>query len=290
MGRRDQLHGATTMHDVRIAVVQMNSRVGDLESNLARMERFLEDAATRDVEIVCFPELSISGYNPGDSRVPEPQPLPGPYSERLAQMGRQFNLVFLTGLLERGHNGVVYNTQVVAGPDGVLGWYRKTHVPTSEIGTWSCGGALPLFSHPKLKFGVEICYDSHFPEVSTALAERGAELLFFPHASGGPETAPEKRARWLRYMPARAYDNTVFIAVCNQVGDNGAGRVFAGVSFICNPHGVVIAEARSSDSEELVIAELKSAELTTARNVPESFFRHFRRPEKYSEWLARGDS
>jgi N-carbamoylputrescine amidase len=196
--------------------------------------------------------------------------------------------MFLAGLLERGENGIVYNTQVVVAPGGILGHYRKTHVPTSEIGTWSCGGALPVFRHPKAVFGMEICYDSHFPEVSTALAERGAEVLFLPHASGGTETAQEKKARWLRYMPARAYDNAVFAAVCNQVGDNGAGRTFAGVSFICDPTGKVVAEAKSSDCEEMVIADLKASGLTAARSVPEGVFRHFRRPEKYAEWLAQG--
>ncbi|MBI4218954.1 MAG: nitrilase [Chloroflexi bacterium] len=274
------------MLDVRIAVVQMTSRVGDFEGNLARVQKFLKQASAGGVDIVCFPELCISGYNTGDARNPEPQPLAGPWSDRLVRLAREANLVFLAGLLERGENGIVYNTQVVAGPNGILGHYRKTHVPTTEIGTWSCGGALPVFRHHKVTYGLEICYDSHFPEVSTALAERGAEVLFLPHASGGTETAADKKARWLRYMPARAYDNTVFVAVCNQVGDNGAGRTFVGVSFVCDPAGKIIAEAKTGDSEEMVIADLKSSELAAARSVPESFFRHFRRPEKYAEWLT----
>ena len=180
----------------------------------------------------------------------------------------------------------MYNTQVVFGPDGMGGTYRKTHVPTSEIGTWSQGCDLPVFHHPKVKFGVEICYDSHFPELSTALAERGAELLFLPHASPGDETAAEKKKRWLRYIPARSYDNTVFAAVCNKVGDNGADEKFAGVTFVCDPLGRVIAQAKRSDREEMVVADLKAAVLEEARSVPLGFFRHFRRPELYQRWWA----
>ena len=274
------------MLDTRIAMVQMTSRVGDIAGNISRIESFLKEASESSVDIVCFPELGVCGYNAGDTSTPVPEPIPGPATERLEALARSYGITFLAGLLERGQNGVVYNTQVVFAPDGMMGGYRKTHVPTTEIGTFSQGRDLPVFDHPKVRFGIEICYDSHFPEVSTALAERGADLLFLPHASAGDETAEEKKARWLRYIPARAYDNTVFTAICNQVGDNGAGRSFAGITFVCDPRGRVIAEAKHSDQEEMVVADLKAADLQEVRNVRESFFRHFRRPELYDLWRS----
>lgn len=278
------------MLDIRLAMVQMTSRVGDAKGNIARIETYLGEAAARSADIVCFPELSVSGYNAGNTSLPEPEPIPGPSTEALQALARRSGVTFLAGLLERGPNGVVYNTQLVLWPDGSYGTYHKTHVPTTEIGTWSQGLELGVFSHPKVRFGVEICYDSHYPEVSTALAERGAELLLLPHASGGPETAEEKRARWLRYMPARAYDNTVFAAVCNQVGDNGEGRDFVGVTFVCDPLGRVIAEASRGDQEEMVVADLKASSLQEARRVPEAFYRHFRRPELYERWAKQQDA
>ena len=117
------------------------------------------------------------------------------------------------------------------------------------------------------------------------LAEHGAEILFFPHASDMNETAEQKKPRWMRYMPARAYDNTVYMAVCNHVGDNGAGRGFSGVSFICDARGRVVAESVSGTDEEMVVADLKAADLAEARSVPETFFRHFRRPEMYARGM-----
>lgn len=272
------------MRDIRIAVVQLQSRVGATAANIASIDRFATEAARRSVDMVCFPELCVCGYNAGDQRVPAAEPLDGDAVRALEKVGKRHGVTFLAGLLERAASGIVYNTQVVIGPQGLLGCYRKTHVPTSENGTWSQGGELPLFTHAKARFGVEICYDSHFPEVSALLAAKGAEILFLPHASGGRETPTEKKARWLRYMPARAYDNTVYVAVCNQVGDNGAGRVFAGVSFICDARGQIIAEAQSGTEEEMVVADLKAADLEEARRVPETFFRHFRRPEIYAQW------
>lgn len=287
------------MLDTRIAAVQMNCPVGKPSANIAAIARFLRQAKAKDVDIVCFPELGVSGYNTADAAgrsisggpLPEPEPVPGPSSEKLAKLGRDMKIWFLAGILERDPSGIVFNTQCVFGPSGLIGKYRKTHVPTAEVGTFCHGADLPVFSHPKVRFGVEICYDSHFPEVSTALAGRGAELLFLPHASGGAsrkggegEPAGEKKARWLRYMPARAYDNTVFVAVCNQSGENGAGRDFAGVSFMCDPQGRVIAESRDGGRDEMVVADLAAADLSESRRVPDSFFRHFRRPELYDRW------
>ncbi|MCZ6539790.1 MAG: nitrilase, partial [Chloroflexi bacterium] len=177
-------------------------------------------------------------------------------------------------------------------PAGVEGKYRKTHVPTTEIGTWRHGDDLPIFSHPKIRFGIEICYDTHFPEVSTALADKGAELIFMTHASGGEESAADKQARWERYVPARAYDNTVFAAICNQVGDNGAGHDFQGVTFVCDPTGKIMARSKATavdgppgaQREQIVIASLLTSSLEQARQIPETFFRHFRRPEIYDSW------
>lgn len=272
------------MLDMRIAMVQMRCVVGDPDRNIGAVSEFLDEARKQSVDLVCFPELGISGYNAGNSATPAPEPIPGPSSKKLEAIGVEKRVTFLAGLLERDTSGIVYNTQIACGPDGTIGAYRKTHVPTTEIGTWSQGCAAPVFEHPRARYGIEICYDSHFPEVSTVLASRGAEIIFFPHASSGTETPEEKFERWLRYVPARAYDNGVFVAICNQVGDNGAGRNFPGVTFVCDPRGRVIARSESGDRDEMVVADLKAADLAEARATPETFFRHFRRPEIYRQW------
>lgn len=269
------------MQDVRIGMVQMTCRVGDVEGNIARMEEFLKEAAAIDVDLVCFPELSIQGYTAGDSSRSTPEQIPGPSTEALSIISRALKITFLAGLLERDLSGVVYNSQVIFGPQGTVGSYRKTHVPTREIGTWSCGNSLPVFNHAKICYGIQICYDSHFPEMSTTLSEHGAEILFLPHASGVGATAVNKKAGWLRYIPARALDNTVFVAVCNQVGDNGTGKVFSGGSFVCDPRGKVITETKTN-KEEMIVTDLMAGDLARARHVSDSFFRHFRRPEIYS--------
>ena len=273
----------------------MTSRVGDIEGNLASIDRMLGEAVRLGAEIACFPELSVCGYNTNGrdglarngGHVPPVVEIPGEVTDALLSIGQRHGIWFLVGLLERDSSGIVYNTQLVISPLRIEGKYRKTHVPTTEIGTWRHGDDLPVFDHPKIRFGIEICYDTHFPEVSTALANKGAELIFMPHASGG-ESPPDKQARWERYVPARAYDNTLFAAICNQVGDNGTGNEFQGVTFVCDPTGKLMAQSNGSTAvEEIVIAELQAASLEKARRIPETFFRHFRRPETYDSWKAR---
>ena len=165
------------MQDIRIAVVQMNSRVGDTGGNISTMERFLSAAAAAGVDILCFPELSINGYNAGDTSRPVAESIGGASVQALVELGKRFGLTFMAGLLERDIGGIVYNTQVVFDAQGVVGSYRKNHVPTTENGTWSQGSEMPVFAHEKARYGIEICYDSHFPELSTILAERGADVI-----------------------------------------------------------------------------------------------------------------
>lgn len=174
-----------------------------------------------------------------------------------------------------------YNTQLVISPDGIEGKYRKSHVHTTEISTRRHGDGLPIFDHPKIRFGVEICYGTHFPEISTALADKGAERIFLSHASEVPSPHPISRRAGNGLSPSRVYDNTVFAAICNQMGDNQAGHVFLGVTFVCDPTGKLMIQSSDGSSEEIVLANLKANVLEDACHVPETFFRHFQRPEIY---------
>lgn len=271
------------MQDLRIAMVQMNCRVAEKGRNIDKIARFSEEAGGQNVDIICFPELCVCGYNAGDPSTPEPEPLRADSLRRLEEIAHGSSITLLAGFLERDVSGIVYNTQVICGPEGYVGRYRKTHVPDVEIGTFCHGDALPVFDHTKARYGIEICYDSHFPEVSTILAGKGAEVIFLPHASPG-ESREEKRTRWMRYVPARAYDNNVFVAICNHVGDNGAGRVFTGVTFVCDPNGVVVAEAETGTEEAIVVADLCASTAEESRRNTTMFFRHFRRPEMYRRW------
>jgi predicted amidohydrolase len=266
------------MRDVRVAAAQIASELGALERNLAKHRLLVQQASTAGAHVLCFPELSLCGYpQDGDIAHELARPLDGDLAAGVATLADEHGIVVLAGMLESAPSGVVYNTQLVASPGGRLESYRKTHVPTSEIGRFRQGGELPVFRLEHAVVGVQICYDAHFPEATTVQALAGAEIVFMPHASTGSETRDEKRARWLRYLPARAYDNGVFVLVVNQADPE---RGFPGIAIAFDPWGAILGEAAPNE-EDLLVVDLRAAALVERRAVAETFFPHFRRPELY---------
>jgi len=277
------------MEDIRIAAAQVTCPVGKFAENVEKHCDYTRRAAAAGARIIAFPELSLSGY-PAEDRVPHElaQPLHGEMTQAMLAVSAETGVTVLAGLLERDPSGVIYNTQIVAAPEGLAGAYRKAHVPNSEIHRFYHGDALPVFRAGQTTFGVQICYDAHFPEASRTLALRGAEIIFVCYASPDPcteEGRAGKKARWMHYLPARAFDNRVFVVAANQVGSNGHID-FPGSSLVLDPGGDVMAEAQPLQ-EDLLLADLTQARLNQERADALQFFIHFRRPELYEEVVRR---
>ena len=113
---------------------------------------------------------------------------------------------------------------MVISPRGRTGVYRKLHLAPPEADHFSSGESLPVFHWSGIRFGIQLCYDAHFPQLSTQMAEADADMIFIPHASPRGQAA-EKHQSWMRHLPARAFDNGLFVVACNQTGDNGNGLV-----------------------------------------------------------------
>ena len=157
--------------------------------------------------------------------------------------------------------------------------HRKTHLGPPEKGRYQAADSLKTFSVHGTTIGIQLCYETHFPDISTTMALQGAEILFCPHASprGSGE---EKRESWLRHLPARAFDNGVFLVACNQVGTTSAGLSFPGVALVLGPDGRMDA-AFTGDSEKVLIVSLKSRDLSAVRQNRMSYFLRHRRPSLY---------
>jgi len=247
------------------------------------MESFVQEAADQGANVVCFPEMNITGYSVRKAIRKSAEPIPGPSTEAVLRMATKNNLLILAGLVEVRDGHLLCISQIVVSPDGLMGIYRKVHLGPPERDLYQSGDELPIFQYGGTAFGIELCYDVHFPELSTLLALKGAEVLFLPHAS--PRRSPkEKRNRWLRYLSARAYDNSVFVVTCNQVGDGGAGLTFPGVALILDPKGQMITE-KTGDDEGMIVADLRSNNFIAVRNQKMGFFLPHRRPELYGELL-----
>ncbi len=258
------------MRSLRIAAAVFNSLLGKTRENLERMEHWVAAARSEGAAIVCFPELNVTGYGVDERMKSAAEPVPGVVTEILCDMARRQAVVILAGVAERAADGRVFASHLAVSPSGVSGVYRKLHIAPPEDTVLAAGDRADLFEAAGVRFGIQLCYDAHFPGLSTRMAVNGADVIFMPHAS--PRGTPvEKRSSWMRHLPARAYDNGVFIVACNQTGPNGAGSTFPGVAVAIGPDGRVLAEY-TENREGVMIADLKAEELAAVRGHPMRYF------------------
>ncbi len=259
------------MEDIIVGVIQMNAPCGRIEENLARHDALARKAAKRGAELICFPELSISGHYVDAAAWKCGEPVPGgPSCRAIEALARELNVFISAGIGERRGNAT-YNTQFLVGPGGYIGKYSKTHASGDEYFYFSMGAEFPVFDIGKCKVGMLVCYDIAFPEVARILALNGAEVILAPHASRCGQTKPaEERQRVMNMLKfydrvgwARANDNGVFMIMNNQSGDAGKhlklNIVHGGGMLVKGPDGETISRSRRRRfGEEVMIAELKA--------------------------------
>jgi N-carbamoylputrescine amidase len=268
------------MLDTRIAIVVMNAPFGEVEKNLDAIEKWSTAAAAQGASIVCFPELTLTGYYARPEIRGVAIPADGPEVRRFTAVAEGLNLTILAGMAETDPaTGRIYATHMAAGPEGVIGAYRKTHLGPPEQAVFSAGDSVPVFRTEEFSFGIQLCYDAHFPELSASMALDGAEVLFMPHASPG-RSPDEKLASWMRHMPARAFDNGLYVIACNQCGKNGQGLSFPGVSVVIGPSGDVLASYAGMDAH-MTLMDLFSDDLASVRGHRMRYFLPNRRPGLY---------
>jgi predicted amidohydrolase len=258
---------------VKVAAVNFEGVWGDKAANLKKIERYLREAAALDIDIVCFPELALSGYEcaegdegPCSLHMDAAETIPGPSTGALEQLCRELDLYAIVGMPERDPDDPerLYISAVVVGPEGLVGSRRKTCVigpPLySETRCFQAGEELPVFETAHGPIGVLICYEfSLAPELTRILSLKGARVVFNLNASPAGEGKPEFLAR---QTGARATENFIYSVTCNRVGRERT-REYYGTSTIAGPayprlHQVF---AQGSDSEELVHAGVDLAAL-----------------------------
>ena len=302
------------MQDIRIALGQIRCRTGEFEANLASHRRMTLRAAAAGARIICFPECSLTGYPMTDGAFAGlAQPLDGEWAQAIAALSGETGVMILAGLVEQAADGAVHNTHLVAHQGRPAGFYRKAHLSTPEARFFRPGQALPVFRLDELTFGIQICYDNHFPEAARVLTLQGAEVIFSAFASPGPATPAglaAKRERWLRYLTARAFDNSAYILAVNQVGSNGetppadpppsgaAGQAdsprdchcgmteFPGGTLALNPWGEMMTDL-PEPVEDLLLVDLTRAYLEEKRQDDLQDFARHRRPDIYGSLVQK---
>jgi len=267
------------MQDIRLATATVPCPVGAIETNLACMRRWVKAARREGAAMICFPEMNITGYTTRPNLRTAARPLAGMIHDALVDMAQAADIVILAGMAEIDAAGRLYATHLMATPGGRVESYRKLHLAPPEQPLLTPGGQMPLFRAAGITFGIQLCYDAHFPELSTQMALAGADVIFIPHAS--PRVTPgEKLASWMRHLPARAYDNSVFIVAVNPCGKNGLGLTFAGLAVAIGPSGKVV-DRYLDGREGMMVVDLAAADLSTVRGHRMRYFLPNRRPEVY---------
>lgn len=235
---------------MKVAAVQMNCILGDRDANLEKAKALIEHAVKNNAQLVVLPELFNTGYRVEDRDMELAEPIPGPTTEWMGNIASQHQLYMIGAILERGESeGLVYDTAVLVGPDGVEGAYRKTHLWDQENVRFTKGDQYPVFQTPYGKIGLQICYEIGFPEGSRILSLKGADILIYPSAFGMP-----RLYAWDLATRARALENGAFLIAANRSGTEKSETVFAGHSRIVDPLGRVMTETAKED--DVIMAEI----------------------------------
>ena len=270
------------MTKMKLALVQFQSVLGDVDASLARALPMIDEAAAAGANMVVFPELFSTGYHlptVGPRMTELAEPIDGPTVRALQQAARK-NGVYLVAPIALLHDlsGVPFNSAVFIGPDGgVLGSFDKVHLWALERFYFRAGHEFPVFETEFGKVGIMICYDMGFPEAARSLALKGAELIVCPSA-----WCVEDADVWEINAPARALENTVFLGAVNRWGHEGDDLYMHGASMVCGPRGNVIARLED-EAEGILYADIDFDEVRKNR-VTSPYLRD-RRADAYSDVL-----
>ena len=237
----------------RLALAQINSTVGDIPGNTAKIIEYVERAREAQADMVAFPELAITGYPPEDLLFKTS------FLQTNVEAMRQVvaaakGIAVVVGYVEMGPD--IANAAAVGYDGRLIDTYQKMYLPNygvfDEDRYFRRGDTCPVYTINGTVVGVNICEDIWYPVSSIAVQrEAGAELIVNINAS--PFHAG-KRAYREKMIATRAADNELFVAYVNTVGGQDE-LVFDGASLIYDMGGDLVARG-SAFAEELIVTDL----------------------------------
>ncbi len=273
-------------NEVKIAAVQMNPKIMGNRENLDKVLLNTRTAARNGADLIVFPECALSGYvfTSREEAKPFMETIPGLSTDALSACCKELGVHVILGLLEIDGDRC-FNAAVLLGPQGLIGKYRKNHLPFLGIDRFIDPGDKPfqIYNTPIGNIGMHICYDCNFPESARVMALLGADILALP------TNWPEGRGKVAKYViNTRAYENRVHLVAVDRVGVERGTR-FIGLSKIVDAWGDTLAQG-SADGEQIIYAEVSLAEARQKRIIfkPGEFEIDVisdRRPELYSELI-----
>lgn len=252
---------------MRTALIQIGAR-REKEESLRLAEHYIIKAKAEGADIAVLPEMFNCPYATENFPV-YAEPAGGPSWSAMARAARESGLYLVAGTMpERDEEGHIYNTSYVFDPKGrPIARHRKMHLfdidvkggqSFKESDTLTAGDDVTVFDTPFGRFGLEICYDIRFPELSRLMELAGARMIFVP-AAFNMTTGP---AHWELSFRARALDNQVFMAGCSQARQEG-GYISYGHSIVTSPWGDVVAQM--DEKEGMLVVDIDLGRVDAVR-------------------------
>ncbi|MBI3469154.1 MAG: DUF1080 domain-containing protein, partial [Planctomycetes bacterium] len=251
--------GEPNQKALTVAIVTSSSVFGDIQANLTHFEQLIAEAAAAGARLVCFPELALVGYSTHPEILKSAEPIPGPATDRLAQIAKRHNVYISAGMAERdGERRHI--AQILVGPAGYLGKYRKCFptgteqacgfVPGQEYPTWDIEG---------FRFGIVICADGRQEQTILAMKAAGVEVIHHPHGnyvgSLGRDAEEWTRSK-LVYIAPRALTARAHISVNNsaaEIAEPSGTRQFSSGALVIDSLGQVVRRTEQHDRAERMI-------------------------------------
>ena len=259
---------------VSLGCVNYRSIWNDKAASLAKVKKLITEAAQQGVNILAFPELSLSGYESNEDNTMHrefAETIPGPITEEIAELTRRLDIYVVLGMPERSaeEDGTCYISCPLLGPEGLIGAYRKLHLGTpplfKESLCFTGGSRVPVFETRYGPIGIQICADFWvFPELCRILMLKGARIIINSTAS---MTMPGRPFYITTMTAARATENMVYTASANLVGKENTLSYY-GCSTIAGPDYPRFSHvyAQAGDKEEIIRAELSFTRLHEFRD------------------------
>jgi len=265
---------------VKLAGIQL-ACYEEKERNIEKAVKFVRIAVEKGAQIICFQELFTTPWFPREMNKENfsfAEERDGPSVSAMQELSHDYGVVIICPIFERGEEGFFNSTVVIDAGGGILGQYRKIHVP--QIPLWeekyyfSPGNlGFPVFETQFAVIGVQICWDNFFPEGARILALKGAQVIFSPTAA-----AFASQKRWETVISANAIANGVYFFRVNRVGSEEK-QDFYGKSFCVSPEGELL-DKPTGMKEAIAFVDIDPKEIERVRK-EWSFFKD-RRPEVYS--------
>jgi 5-aminopentanamidase len=302
------------MNKIKISTAQFEHKSGDKSYNLSVIDYLSEKAAKEGSDVIAFHECSVTGYTFA-RKLSKKQMLglaefipEGESVLKLIEIAKKNNIIILAGLFEKDESDSIFKAYVCVDNNGLVAKYRKLHPFINPYLT--PGNSYCIFEIHGWKCGILICYDNNIIENVRATKLLGADIIFMPHVTMcTPSTRPgagfvepklwenretdptslriefdgmKGRAWLMKWLPARAYDNAIYVVFSNPVGmDND--QLKNGCSMIIDPFGDVIAECRTFE-DSFVTATIIPEKLTQAGGYR---YTNARRPELYKHIIGQ---